>query len=256
MASGSGVEPIGRCQREGHPSNRLGREDPAAWQEVYRTLMQVARLERQEYFTAVALLLRETHWEKGPWPSPALSQEKITAVIDGLLTMIEDQDRTVREQALAALNALGESWARHWQTRPSDQTEIVQLRLDGPVPDQVEMHRSFELATTIRQIASAILAVDDLTQVRSGELQVAYREEEVYVRLRIQITAPECDIHGSDFDRSPLQGPGLNYVPLSSDPEDRRFDSDLWCRSFRKRTILAAPRWKHMHMRDWPVAWR
>ena len=74
---------------------------------------------------------------------------------------------------------------------------MVQLRLDTAVPDKVEMHRSFELATTIRQIASAILAVDDLTQVRSGELQVAYREEEVYVRLRIQITAPECDIHGS-----------------------------------------------------------
>ena len=25
---------------------------------------------------------------------------------------------------------------------------------------------------------------------------------------------------------------------------------------FQERTILAAPRWKHMHMRDWPVAWR
>ena len=74
----------------------LGESDPAAWQEVYRTLMQVARLERQEYFTAVALLLRETHWEKGPWPSPALSQEKITAVIDGLLTMIEDQQNCAR----------------------------------------------------------------------------------------------------------------------------------------------------------------
>jgi LysM repeat protein len=82
-----------------------------------------------------------------------------------------------------------------WDKAKSKQ---VRLRLDAAVPSQVFIGRTFELAVALRQLSTSVLAEDDLTQVKSGDVQVAWPKSEQCIYLRVQITAPECQIHGED----------------------------------------------------------
>lgn len=75
---------------------------------------------------------------------------------------------------------------------------VSELRVDAAVPDKVELGRVFELAVAVRQLASAVLAEDDLPKVRSGYIQVSQSKSRPYISLRVQVSAPDCEIHGQD----------------------------------------------------------
>jgi len=75
---------------------------------------------------------------------------------------------------------------------------ISNLRLDAAVPAQVRLERTFDLAVAVRQLSSAVLSEPDLTEVRSGSVQVSWPESESFIHLRVQVSAPECEIYGTD----------------------------------------------------------
>lgn len=81
---------------------------------------------------------------------------------------------------------------------PADDTgaepEEDVLRMDVAIPPQVEVERAFDLAVAIRQAASSLLAEEDLTKVASGAVAVSWEEETAKAVVRIQVTAPDCDI--------------------------------------------------------------
>jgi hypothetical protein len=73
-----------------------------------------------------------------------------------------------------------------------------ELRVDAAVPNQVYLGRTFDLAVAVRQLSSPVLAEADLPRVHSGQVEVDLREGEPFLRLQIQVSAPECEIHGED----------------------------------------------------------
>jgi hypothetical protein len=72
------------------------------------------------------------------------------------------------------------------------------LRLDAAVPNKVQLNKAFDLAVTVRQTSSPVLSEDDLPVVKSGDVQASWPKSQSYVRLRIQVSAPDCEIHGED----------------------------------------------------------
>lgn len=82
------------------------------------------------------------------------------------------------------------------ETGPRDavQEEEETLRMDVAVPPQVEVGRAFDLAVALRQLASPRLAEEDLTKVASGPVAVTWEESAERVVVRIQVTAPDCDV--------------------------------------------------------------
>lgn len=94
----------------------------------------------------------------------------------------------------------------------------VQFRLDTAVPDQVHLDRAFELAVAIRRPSSPVLNEDDLKHVRSGDIQVLLSQTEPYIRLRVEVNAPECKTSGSDshsFRIYPNQDSPIFYFHLT-----------------------------------------
>jgi hypothetical protein len=76
--------------------------------------------------------------------------------------------------------------------------EVIPLRLDTAAPPQVTTGLPFDLAAAIRQATSPPLAPDDLTQHESAPFAAILPAGASFVSLRIQIAAPDCDIHGGD----------------------------------------------------------
>ncbi len=74
----------------------------------------------------------------------------------------------------------------------------VPLRLDAAVPERVKIGRAFQLAVAVRLPQSAQLREEDLTLVRSGEMVVRWPAEAPFIRLRIAIDAPGCEIKEAD----------------------------------------------------------
>jgi len=81
---------------------------------------------------------------------------------------------------------------------PPPVDEVVSLRLDAAAPPQVPAGLPFDLAVAIRQAASPPLAPDDLTQHESAPFAAVRPAGAAFIALRIQIAAPDCDIHGGD----------------------------------------------------------
>jgi len=96
-------------------------------------------------------------------------------------------------------------------------SEPARLRLDAAVPDQVNLGQTFDLAVAVRQVSSPPLAEDGLARTRSGEVQVAWHPTESYSHLRIQVSAPDCEIQGADsqsFRLYPGQDSPVFYFQL------------------------------------------
>jgi len=70
----------------------------------------------------------------------------------------------------------------------------AQLRLDVGVPETVVAGRSFDLAVSVRNPASPVLFDADLRRTGSAPFWVRARRTRPWVRLRIDVSAPECDI--------------------------------------------------------------
>lgn len=75
--------------------------------------------------------------------------------------------------------------------------ELTEARLDVAVPESVQVAQTFDLAVTIRQLSSDVLQEQDLPQVRSGMLQIAWTPDEPSIQLIIRLDAPDCEIQGS-----------------------------------------------------------
>jgi hypothetical protein len=76
--------------------------------------------------------------------------------------------------------------------------EVLALRLDTAAPPQVTAGLPFDLAAAIRQAASPPLAPDDLTQHESAPFAAILPAGAAFLTLRIQVAAPDCDVHGGD----------------------------------------------------------
>ena len=77
-------------------------------------------------------------------------------------------------------------------------TPVQRLRLDTAVPDRVYLNKAFELAVAVRRLTSPTLAEGDLVRVHSGGVQVTWPQSQSHVRLCLQVSAPDCEIHDSD----------------------------------------------------------
>lgn len=73
---------------------------------------------------------------------------------------------------------------------------VVRLRIDAAVPQQVTLGQAFDLAVAVRQPGSPVLSEDDLPQVRTGEVKVAWPEAEAFISLRVRVSTAECKIAG------------------------------------------------------------
>ena len=74
----------------------------------------------------------------------------------------------------------------------------VERRLDVAAPEQATLQRPFLLAVAVRQNSSPRLALPDLPVMQSGPAQLDWPADEPFVRVRAQVTAPECEIVGED----------------------------------------------------------
>ncbi len=84
-------------------------------------------------------------------------------------------------------------------TTPSAAAEQppIQRRLDVAAPEMATLGRAFSLAVAVRQLASPTLNIAELPAVRSGQALLDWPDAERFVRLRVEIIAPECEIVGA-----------------------------------------------------------
>lgn len=75
---------------------------------------------------------------------------------------------------------------------------MTPLRLDAALPDHVVVGRVFDLAVAIKRPEAPQLAPDDLDRRESAGFEAAWPAGAAFIRLRVQISAPECLIHGGD----------------------------------------------------------
>ena len=75
---------------------------------------------------------------------------------------------------------------------------LVDLRLDAALPERVVVGHAFDLAVAVRRPGSPPLAPDDLARRESAGFAAAWPSDAAFIRLRIQISAPDCDIAGGD----------------------------------------------------------
>lgn len=81
---------------------------------------------------------------------------------------------------------------------PGPEETIVALRLDAALPERVTVGRAFDLAVAVKRPGSPQLAPDDLARRESADFGAVWPTGAAFIRLRVQISAPECLIHGGD----------------------------------------------------------
>jgi hypothetical protein len=87
-------------------------------------------------------------------------------------------------------------------TRPGIPTSpLVEeaIRLDVAAPPSATLDLPFDLAVAVRQPDAPILAIEDLTQVKSQDGTVFRREEEEIVLYRVAVAAAACDVSPSHY---------------------------------------------------------
>jgi hypothetical protein len=77
---------------------------------------------------------------------------------------------------------------------------VVALRLDAALPEKVVAGREFDLAVSIRQPASPVLAPDDLTRHESADFAALWPAGTPFISLRVQVAASGADVIGSDAE--------------------------------------------------------
>lgn len=80
--------------------------------------------------------------------------------------------------------------------QPVLESAAVSLRLDAAAPERVTTGRPFDLAVAIRRPESPPLAPDDLTRRDSAPFAVSWPAGATFLSMRIEISAPDCDLHG------------------------------------------------------------
>jgi hypothetical protein len=78
---------------------------------------------------------------------------------------------------------------------------IVALRLDAALPEKVVAGREFDLAVSIRQPASPVLAPADLTRHESADFAALWPDDTPFISFRVQVAATDCDIVGPESEQ-------------------------------------------------------
>lgn len=81
---------------------------------------------------------------------------------------------------------------------PGVPSPVLTLRLDTAAPPQVTVGIPFDLAASVRQLASPALDIADLSLQESASFAAILPSGAAFLAMRIQIAAPECDILGGD----------------------------------------------------------
>ncbi|MEZ4736974.1 MAG: effector-associated domain EAD1-containing protein [Caldilineaceae bacterium] len=105
---------------------------------------------------------------------------------------------------------------------PPTTTELapVERRLDVAAPEQATVGHAFSLAVAVRQTESPRLAVSELPVTHSGQAMLDWPSAEPFVRLRIQVIAPDCAINGPDSYTFKLyRGQDSMVYPFSLTPK-------------------------------------
>jgi len=126
--------------------------------------------------------------------------------------------------------------------------EVQTLRVDAAVPEQVFVDRVFDLAVAVRQMTSPPLAVKDLPQIESGEVQTTWEAGTPLINLRAEVEAPDCEIVGKSsiqfrvvrgadspllrFQLRPLRAGEISIVVTV-------YQEDYWLGSARVSTLAA-----------------
>ncbi|NOZ51336.1 MAG: hypothetical protein GXP37_15030 [Chloroflexi bacterium] len=84
---------------------------------------------------------------------------------------------------------------------PKAKIRLNTLRIDAAVPEQATVNQAFVLAVAIRQPDAPPLQENDLGVVHSGEAQIFVSSDQPYATMRLQVSAPGCDIDGDDSRR-------------------------------------------------------
>ncbi len=87
----------------------------------------------------------------------------------------------------------------------SRDAEETSLRLDTAVPENVFLGDIFDLAVAVRQVISPVLQEQDLTRTQSGDIQVSWPEGEDTIHLRIEVSAPTCEVVGESLAKFRLR---------------------------------------------------
>ena len=83
--------------------------------------------------------------------------------------------------------------------QPPAPAAVVPLRLDAAAPPQVTVGLPFDLLVAVRRADSPPLSAPaDLTLRDSAPFAAVMPAEALFLALRIQVAAPDCDIHGGD----------------------------------------------------------
>ncbi len=127
---------------------------------------------------------------------------------------------------------------------------VAPLRLDAAGPERVTQGQTFDLAVAVRRPNSPPLAPGDLTRRESADFGVVWPAEAAFIRLRLQIGAPECDIEGGDSRDVRLyagqDGPTVYFhlTPRRAGPLSliiTVYQEMDWIGSARLRTEVGAP---------------
>ncbi len=128
---------------------------------------------------------------------------------------------------------------------PAPTDSLVDLRLDAALPQKVVVGRAFDLAVAVRRPESPALAPDDLERRESAGFEAEWPAGAAFIRLRLQVAAPECDIHGGDSRAVRLpaggDGPPVYYqlTPRRAGPLSviiTVYQEEDWAGSTRLRT--------------------
>jgi len=124
--------------------------------------------------------------------------------------------------------------------------KVESLRIDAAVPNEVQINQLFDLAVKIRQPSSLQLKEDDLSQMKSGEVQVLWPEDQPYIQLQIEVNAPDCEITGKNKENFRLysgKDSPVYYFQLIPKKEGKIiivikvYQEDDWTGSARVHTI-------------------
>lgn len=152
------------------------------------------------FWAAAALVGLLQDLDKGDETFCHAIQWRPFAIPSGRATSAQGEPVTSTEQSYTVDPALSlESLPNKGITLPAaDAQPPVQRRLDVATPAQATVQRPFLLAVAVRQRSSPPLVISELPVQHSGQAHLEWPANEPYVRLRVQVVAPECTIAGDD----------------------------------------------------------
>lgn len=125
-----------------------------------------------------------------PMKEQGLTPERISGFIGDLKMYLKEGGV---EEIRTALEELQTVVSPQLTSGDDDSVDFESLRLDVAVPEEVEIGKAFDLAMAIRYAASPYLS-ELGPNIKSGEVIVESPKSEATIRLRIELSAPDCEI--------------------------------------------------------------